>query len=100
MATYGDTLNQTFPRLSSIGDDELHRTFHTSSSNTKTTGFNFEQQFMFDYEILTSYSREFQLLFAKEFNCSDFIHRELLYVQGIGMYGHPHPKESALCPID
>ncbi|CAM4907418.1 unnamed protein product [Rotaria socialis] len=48
MATYGDTLNQTFPRLSSIGDDELHRTFHTSSSNTKATGFNFEQQFMFD----------------------------------------------------
>ncbi|CAF2742325.1 unnamed protein product [Rotaria sp. Silwood2] len=48
MATYGDTLNQTFPRLSSNGDDELYRTFHTPSCNTKSTGFNFEQQFLFD----------------------------------------------------
>ncbi len=47
MATYGDTLNQTFPGISSTGDGELHRTFHTSSNNTKLNGFNFEQQFLF-----------------------------------------------------
>ncbi|UJR26242.1 hypothetical protein I4U23_007583 [Adineta vaga] len=48
MATYGDTLNQTFPGVSSNEDGELHQTFHTPSSNTKSTGFNFEQQFLFD----------------------------------------------------
>jgi hypothetical protein len=47
MATYGDTLNQTFPGISSNADGELHRTFHTSSSNTKSNNFNFEQQFLF-----------------------------------------------------
>jgi hypothetical protein len=47
MATYGDTLNQTFPGLSSNNDDEFHRTFHTPSMNTKSNGFNFEQQFLF-----------------------------------------------------
>jgi hypothetical protein len=47
MATYGDTLNQTFPGISSNNDDDLHRTFHTSSNNTKSTAFNFEQQFLF-----------------------------------------------------
>ncbi|CAF0815314.1 unnamed protein product [Adineta ricciae] len=48
MATYGDTLNQTFPGISSNEDGELHRTFHTPSSSTKPTGLNFEQQFLFD----------------------------------------------------
>jgi hypothetical protein len=47
MATFGDTLNQTFPGTSSAGDGELHRTFHTSSNNAKSTGLNFEQQFLF-----------------------------------------------------
>ena len=47
MASYGDTLNQTFPGVSSNDDGELHRSLHTSSSNTKSTGFNFEQQFLF-----------------------------------------------------
>ncbi|CAF0909325.1 unnamed protein product [Adineta steineri] len=48
MATYGDTLNQTFPGVSSNEDGELHRTFHTPSNNTKSAGFTFEQQFLFD----------------------------------------------------
>jgi len=47
MAMYGDTLNQTFPGISSNEGGELHRTFHTSSNNTKPTGLNFEQQFLF-----------------------------------------------------
>ena len=47
MTTYGDTLNQTFPGVSSTGDGELHRTFHTPSQTRKSTGFNFEQQFLF-----------------------------------------------------
>ena len=47
MATYGDTLNQTFPGISATGDGELHRTFHTPSKNSKPTAFNFEQQFLF-----------------------------------------------------
>jgi hypothetical protein len=51
MAMYGDTLNQTFPGLSSNNDDELHRTFHTPSMNSKSNGFNFEQQFLFGRKI-------------------------------------------------
>ena len=47
MATYGDTLNQTFPGISSNEDGELHRTFHTPSSSIRPTGLNFEQQFLF-----------------------------------------------------
>jgi hypothetical protein len=44
---YSDTLNQTFPGLSSNNDNNLHRTFHTPSTNTKSNPFNFEQQFLF-----------------------------------------------------
>jgi len=51
MATYSDTLNQTFPRISSNNDEELHRTFHTPSTNTKSAAFNFEQQFLFGKKI-------------------------------------------------
>ncbi len=52
MATYGDTLNQTFPGISSNNNDdnnndELHHTFHTPSINIKSNRFNFEQQFLF-----------------------------------------------------
>lgn len=47
MAIYSDTLNQTFPGISSNNEDDLHRTFHTSSTNTKSIAMNFEQQFLF-----------------------------------------------------
>ncbi|CAF1434088.1 unnamed protein product [Adineta steineri] len=57
MATYGDTLNQTFLGISSNEDGELHRTFHTPSNNTKSAGFTFEQQFLFDN---TCYSITYQ----------------------------------------
>lgn len=43
MAMYADALNQTFPRITSNTDDDLHRTFHTPSNN-----HNFDQQFLFD----------------------------------------------------
>jgi hypothetical protein len=43
---YNDTLNQTFPGISSTNDQELHRTFHTPS-----TALNFEQQFLFGKKI-------------------------------------------------
>lgn len=48
-SSYGDTLNQTFPGVSSNNDEELHhRTFHTPSAKSRSNAFNFEQQFLFD----------------------------------------------------
>lgn len=53
--SYGDTLNQTFPGLSSNNDEDLHhRTFHTPSAKTKSNAFNFEQQFLFGKEYFFS----------------------------------------------
>jgi len=64
MATYTDTLNQTFPGLSSTNDDELHRTFHTPSMNTRSNGFNFEQQFLFGKKIKKRIFMIFRFLFG------------------------------------
>ena len=50
--SYGDTLNQTFPGISSNNDEELHhRTFHTPSAKSRSNAFNFEQQFLFGRDI-------------------------------------------------
>ena len=56
--SYGDTLNQTFPGLSSNTDEDIHhRTFHTPSAKTKSNVFNFEQQFLFGKEICFLHKR-------------------------------------------